>query len=295
MKYINLILLVFLLTSCKSDKREESVIETEDTEQLMPQDTDTIQMIEGDGNVMTKSISIEYKQKELIEKKDQRSEFQRLIKEKSYAIQQPDYTINFKYPQLDESLKASNRNFNEFINDYYVNIKKTVADIETSKLLCDSIEAINFREDRFIDYKIYIANDQLVSVLFYKENFYSGAMHPSYSFDCFNFDLNKGVFMRYEDFFNQGSEEELLTLINERIVDKIQNSELYYDCWELSASDFFESKNNFVINDNNLEFYFDDCVMCPSYTGSYSIELPLVDLLSVLKKSNSNLLMADKN
>lgn len=295
MKYINLILVVFLLTSCKSDKREESVIETEDTEQLMPQDTDTLQRIEGDGNVVTKSISIEYKQKELIEKKDQRSEFQRLITEKSYAIQQPDYTINFKYPQLDESLKASNRNFNEFINDYYVNIKKTVADIEASKLLCDSIEAINFREDRFIDYKIYIANDQLVSVLFYKENFYSGAMHPSYSFDCFNFDLNKGVFMRYEDFFNQGSEEELLTLINERIVDKIQNSELYYDCWELSASDFFESKNNFVINDNNVEFYFDDCVMCPSYTGSYSIELPLVDLLSVLKKSNSNLLMADKN
>lgn len=295
MKYLNLILVVLLFTSCKSDKREESVIETEDIEQVISKELDSLKRMKGDGNAVTKSISIEYKQKELIEKKDQRSEFEKLIINKSYEIQQPDYTINFKYPQLDESLNASNRNFNEFITDYYVNIKKTVSDIEASKILCDSIEAINFREDRFIDYKIYIVNDQLVSVLFYKENFYSGAMHPSYSFDCFNFDLNKGVFMKYEDFFNQGSEEELLILINERIVNKIQNSELYYDCWELSASDFFESKNNFVINDNHVEFYFDDCVMCPSYTGSYSIELPLVDLLSVLKKSNSNLLMVDKN
>ncbi|RXJ49445.1 RsiV family protein [Gelidibacter gilvus] len=295
MKYLNLILVVLLLASCKNDKREDSNLDIEDTEQTVPLATDTLQIGEGGINSLNRSVSIEFKQKELIEKRDQRSEFQKLIIDKTYQIQQPDYTINFKYPQLDETLKASNRNFNEFINDYYVNIKQTVSDIEASKMLCDSIEAINFREDRFIDYKIYIVNDQLVSVLFYKEDFYSGAMHPSYSFDCFNFDLNKGVFMTYEDFFNPGSEDELLRIMNDKIIEKIQNSELYYDCWELSPSDFFESKNNFVINDNQVEFYFDDCVMCPSYTGSYSIELPLVELLSVLKKSNANLLTLDKN
>ena len=131
-------------------------------------------------------------------------------------------------------------------------------------------------------------NDQLVSVLFYKENFYSGALHPSYSFDGFNFDLNRGVFMNYEDFFNQGSEEELVIIINEKINEKIGKGELYYDCWELSSDDFFESKNNFVLNDTYVEFYFDDCVMCPSYTGTYSIEVPLVELLSVLKKHDLN-------
>ncbi|HUH29031.1 RsiV family protein [Gelidibacter sp.] len=295
MKYLKLILVVLLFTSCKNDKREDNNLEIDDTEQAVPLAIDTLQIGEGGINSLNRAVSIEFKQKALIEKKDQRSEFQKLIIDKSYSIKQPDYTINFKYPQLDESYKATNRNFNEFIKDYYVNIKQTVSDIEASKMLCDSIEALNFREDRFIDYKIYIVNDQLVSVLFYKEDFYSGAMHPSYSFDCFNFDLNQGVFMNYEDFFNQGSEDELLTLINERIVKKIQNEELYYDCWELSPTDFFESKNNFVINDNQVEFYFDDCVMCPSYTGSYSIELPLVELLSVLKKSNANLLTFDKN
>lgn len=295
MKYLNLILVMLLFASCKSDQREDANLDVEETEQTAPSPTDTLQIGEGDIESLNRSVAIAFKQKELIEKKDQRSEFQKLIIDKTYEIEHPDYTINFKYPQLDETLHPTNRNFNEFINDYYVNVKKAVSEIEESKMLCDSIEASNFREDRFIDYKIYIVNDQLVSVLFYKEDFYSGAMHPSYSFDCFNFDLNKGAFMVYEDFFNPGSEDDLLRIINDKIVAKIQNSELYYDCWELSATDLFESKNNFVINDNHVEFYFDDCVMCPSYTGSYSIEIPLVELLSVLKKSNANLLTLDKN
>lgn len=286
MKCMYMSILILLFLSCKDDARQYPALDKEETEYEAALAEDTLQL--GDRDVLDRSISIEVKQKELIEKKDQRAEFQKLIFDKNYVIDQKDYSINFKYPLLNESVHASNGNFNEFISNYYVNIKKTISDIQASKMLCDSIEALEFREERFIDYKIYIINDQLLSVLFYKENFYSGAMHPSYSFDCFNFDLNKGVFMTYEDFFNQGSEDELLNIINEKIQEKIQNSELYYDCWALSASDFFESKNNFVLNDTYIEFYFDDCVMCPSYTGSYSIQLPLVDLLSVLKKSNSN-------
>ena len=287
MKYLYLVLVVLLFASCKNDKSKDANLDAEEIDQMTPDGTNTPQLGDKDFEAL-KSISIEVKQKELIEKKDQRSEFQKLIIDKKYEIEHPDYTINFKYPQLDESLKATNRNFNEFIKDYYVNVKKTISDINESKQLCDSVSAANFREERFIDYKIYIINDQLVSVLFYKESFYSGGMHPSYSFDAFNFDLNRGVFMKYEDFFNKGSEDELVALINEKITQKIKNSELYYECWEISDTDFFNAKNNFVINDNTVEFYFDDCVMCPSYTGSYSIELPLVELLSVLKKSNTN-------
>ncbi|MFC4401089.1 RsiV family protein [Mariniflexile soesokkakense] len=202
-----------------------------------------------------------------------------------------NYTINFNYPLLNDSYNRTNGNFNKFINDYYINITKIESDIMASKLLCDSIEAITFKEERFIDYKIYNVNDRLVSVLFYKENFYSGAMHPSYSFDCFNFDLIRGVFMKYEDFFTQGSEEELVEIINETINKQIGKGKMYYDCWEVSSDDFFISKNNFVFNDTYIEFYFDDCVICPSYTGTYSIELPLTDLRSVLKKYGLNSLI----
>src|SRR5690606_13553691 len=98
MKYLNLILVVLLLASCKNDKRVDNNLDIEDTEQPAPLATDTLQIGEGGINSLNRSVSIEFKQKELIEKKDQRSEFQKLIIDKTYQIQQPDYTINFKYP-----------------------------------------------------------------------------------------------------------------------------------------------------------------------------------------------------
>lgn len=288
MKYIYIILLVLLFSNCKKDKPQEGILDMDAAEQLEPLIEDTLQSTDPDIAPLNRSISIEIKQKNLIKKKDEREELQKLIIDKREEIDTKEYTINFKYPLLNESFKPTHRNFNEFITQYYANLKETELDILESKLLCDSIAAANFREERFIDYKIYSVNDQLVSVLFYKENFYSGAMHPSYTFDCFNFDLNRGVFMTYEDFFVKGSEDELLGIINNNINQKIRSGNMYYECWELSLDDLFLNKNNFVLNDEYAEFYFDDCIICPSYTGTYSIKLPLVDLLSVLKKYDLN-------
>jgi len=284
MKHLSLIALILILISCKNDK----IIDKKDNEIFNPVVKDHTKTEDLDIKSIDKSIKIEQKQKQFIEKKDESEALEELIIDKHYLVEKKDYNINFKYPLLNESYKPANRNFNEFISDYYVNITKTESDILESKLLCDSIEAKTFREERLIDYKIYNVNDRLVSVLFYKENFYNGAMHPSYAFDCFNFDLDRGVFMAYEDFFIQGSEEELVGIINETINEKIGKGDMYYDCWEVSSDDFFTSKNNFVLNDSFVEFYFDDCVICPSYTGTYSIELPLTDLLSVLKKYDAN-------
>ena len=286
MKYLYLILLFLFLSNCKHDSRQEPTIEIEtieDTEHIQPIIDDSVEPSDRDIKKLEKTISIEVKQNALIIKKDTRDEFQKLITDKRYVMNSNDYTINFNYPILDESLNPSNVNFNNFITNEYVNVAKTIIDIENSILLCDSIAVENIREERFIDYKIYIINDQLVSVLFYKENFYSGAMHPTYTFDCFNFDLNNGNFMTYDDFFIEGSENDLLEIIN----DKIRSEDTSTDCWELTLDDFSESKNNFVLNETYIEFYFDDCVICPSYAGTYSIKLPLVDILIVLKKSNA--------
>ncbi len=288
MKYLSILLVVFILFSCKDDNRQKDIEDFQQTEDNKGSIGDSLSVKNSDFNTLDRSISIEIKQKELIEKKDERDELKNLIIDKKYVVNHKDYNINFKYPLLNESLKPTHRNFNDFMNDYYVNVAKTIADIKENKSLCDSITASKFREERFIDYKIYNVNDQHVSVLFYKENFYSGALHPSYTFECFNFDLNKGVFMNYEDFFIQGSEDELLAIINNKINEQIQKGNLYYDCWQIPSYEFFDAKNNFVINDTYIEYYFDDCVMCPSYTGTYSIQLPIVSLLPVLKKSNSN-------
>ncbi|NND63691.1 MAG: DUF3298 domain-containing protein [Flavobacteriaceae bacterium] len=286
MKY-SLILVIFLsLWSCKkdTDKTDAELLEEVPvavSEDSIPQDREDIDL--------EKQQSIEIKQQKLIEKEDEKDELQELIISKNYLKEADEYTIDFKYPLLNENIKPSYINFNEYIKDYYVDITGTEASIlEDKALFCDTIRANQYREKRKIDYKIYNLNDQLVSVLFYKENFYSGTLHPTYTFDCMNFDLNRSVFMNYEDFFIEGSEEDLRKILNDILVSKVESGEMYYDCWEISEDDFFEYKDNFVLDDESVEYYFDDCVICPSYTGSYSIVIPLEELLPVLKRYEVN-------
>lgn len=238
--------------------------------------------------VFEKAASLKLKQNALIAMKDDRSKLQELIIEKKYHKKTASYSLDFTYLLLNESLNPTNANFNEYINENYVDILGTEKEILTSKQLCDSIQSDRFNEKRYIDYKVYNLNEQLISVVFYKENFYAGTLHPTYSFDCMNFDLNKGVFMNYEEFFREGSEDEFTDILNEEIRKKIQKGDMYYDCWEVSNDDFFDYKNNFVINDTDVEFYFDDCIMCPSYTGSYAIKIPIDNLLPVIKKHSDN-------
>lgn len=273
---------MFLL-SCKTDTKPKKT-ETLETKISAIDSTTTT---EPDLNT-NKSIAIELKQKTLIKKKDERQTLEKLITEQSFLKQKDDYTLNFTYPVLNEKINNKYENFNSYINDYFLDISGTEASILESKQNCDSITLKNFKETRLINYKIYNVNNDLISVVFYKENFYSGAMHPSYSFNCINFDLNRGVFMVYKDFFLENSEEEFNNIINEEITSKINEGELYYECWELTPDDFLNNKNNFVLNETYVEYYLDDCIMCPSYTGSYSVKIPLVKLLSVLKKHELN-------
>lgn len=289
MKILISLLLVLSLVACKDDPKEfiPEIIDTdlEETQEVLPDET-TIYKQDVE---LKKQKSIQIKQKELKEKEDEKEQLLELVNEKNYVKEEDLFTIDFRYPQLNEGLKASYVNFNEYVNDYYVDITGTEAGIlEANELICDTIPTNQFQEKRFIDYKMYILNDKLVSVLFYKENFYSGTLHPTYSFDCMNFDLTRSVFMNYEDFFIEGSEEESRAILNAVITSKINEGDMYYDCWEISEDDFFEYKDNFVLDDYCIEYYFDDCVVCPSYTGSYSVRVPLEDLLPVLKRYNVN-------
>lgn len=239
-----------------------------------------------------KQISIKLKQETLVKANDDKDDLKDLVIEKSYQRKEKDYILDFKYPLLNEGLKKSHANFNEYITEDYVDISGTVKDIKDTRLVfCNTIEGLNSRDKRQISYKIYNLNKELISVLFYKENFYSGAMHPSYTFDCINFNLNKGVFMTYEDFFVKGSEDEFIEILNNAVKANVTKEKTYADCWQISEDDFLKYKNNFVINDDVIEYYFDDCVVCPSYTGSYSIKIDLKEITPFIKKHNFNPLL----
>lgn len=286
MKYLLSLILFFSIVSCKNDVQKANDIESEPTfeESIELDSTKVVNDPE-----LRKEEHIIIKRESLVEKKDDKEELEKLVVSKTFKKDEDLYLIDFKYPYLNENIKESYRNFNEYLEDSYMDLNGVEASIlEDKELYCDTLRINRFREKRIVDYKIYNLNEQLISVLFYKENYYSGTLHPSYTFDCLNFDLERSVFMNYEDFFNEGSEEEMKKIINEVLSEKINSGDIYYDCWEISFDDFFEYKDNFVVDDQKVEYYFDDCVICPSYTGTFSVEIPLEKLLPVLRRYKLN-------
>lgn len=284
MKKTLLLLAIVLLIGCKNDQKNKDIQEDLDSLQRSP---DSLRVSDRELDLQFQQ-KFDLKRRELVDKKDQKEELGNLVISKSFYKQGDWYVMDFKYPYLNENVKPSYENFNEYIGKYYLDPKGVEKQILEDKRLCDSLGIPKQNERRLVDYKIFNLNDRLISLLFYKENHYTGTKLPAYTFETLNFDLERSVFMNYEDFFNEGSEEELRDILNEVLVQKIRSGEMYYDCWAISDDDFFDAKNNFVINDDLVEFYFDDCVICPSYTGTYSIAIPLKNLMPVLRKYKKN-------
>lgn len=287
--FITSIIVSALFISCKQDTSEKELPENSMESPISKTiATDTISEKPVDRD-LKKLEGISIKQNELKTKPDEREALETLVIEKKLTKEDDLFTLKFTYPLLNEKINPAYRNFNQYITEQYVDVVGTEASIlEDAELICDSIRANRFHEVRTIDYKIYNLNDKHISILFYKENFYARTLHPSLSFTCLNYDLNNATFLKYEDIFTTGSEETLRAILNDEITRQIAAGDLYYDCWELSSEDFFQYKNNFVLHDTYAEFYFDDCIVCPSYTGTYSVHVSLEKLLPVLRNySNS--------
>ena len=287
MKFFFPIIILIFFVGCKNDTTKTENIN--ENERLVQEPVNSIRTNEIDLDLQIKTLNL--KRRELIEKKDEKEELENILISKSFLKKGDWYTLDFKYPYLNEKIKPQFENFNEHISKYYTNLKGVEKQILEEQRLCDSLGIEKVNEKRIVDYKIHNLNDKLISVLFYKENHYTGAAHAAYTFQTLNFDLEKAAFLNYEDFFNDGSEEELREILNELLKEKINSGEMFYDCWAISADDFFTFKNNFVINDYMVEYYFDDCVICPSYTGTYSIKIPLKNLMPVLRRNEKNPLL----
>ncbi|WP_299189312.1 DUF3298 domain-containing protein [uncultured Aquimarina sp.] len=232
----------------------------------------------------TKSTKVE----RLMSTKDDEHKLQRLVIDKQFYKAEDVYILDYKYPYLNENMDENNSVFNDFLTENYLNIEATENEILEDKVLfCDSLAIGRCMDKRIIDYKIYTVKRHLISVLLYKENYYSGMKHSTYMFECLNYDIENHEFLYYDDFFVDNSESELLSIINTVISDGINSGDLYYECWQLSKEDFRVYKNNFVITEDVIKFYFDDCIICPSYTGTYAIEILINDVIHLIKKYNN--------
>ena len=297
-----LLFLFFLIVtiSCKNKKDAEipasqnkPEVSTPDHPEIQNMITDTVAVFSEENLELDREKTKPIKRQRLIQAEDDKVQLEKLVISKSFYKEEDLYILDYKYPYLNENLDPGYANFNDFMTENYLNIEATENEILEDKFIyCDSLGVAKCMDKRVIDYKIYSVNDQMISVLLYKENYYAGMKNSTYMFESLNFDLRKYMFNYFKDFFIPGSEKELFTIINETIREGINNGDLYMDCWELSQGDFQVYKNNFVINDDVVEFYFDDCIICPSYTGTYSIEIPIKKIMHLIKKYNDEPLIS---
>lgn len=273
------IALLFAVASCKNEQ-PSTPVETEKTPQeLVVEQTDTTTtdtLVEADKDIILNQLN----RINLEKSPDDSQDLSDYLESKNMRLDQDQYLLDFDYPYLLESANTKFAAFNEYLAQEIVNTEAITAQIlEDRELLCDSLRAETFREKRYIDYKIYNTQMRLLSVLFYKENFYTGAVKPAFSYQTVNFDLEQEKRLVYEDVFVENSEEGVYFIINAAIDQAMDSGQLHYDCFPLSKEDFTYYKHNFVIDSEFLTYYFDDCSICPAYIGSYSIAIPLVKLI----------------
>lgn len=215
---------------------------------------------------------------------DSRKTIEEIITTKSFYKKEKNYIIDYKYPHLDVSSNPSFKNFNDFISNNYlstdVSVKNTLNEI---KLKCDLGYNSSERHKRLLNYKIY-SQENIFSILLYKANHYINDNQSSYMFKALNFDPKKAEFITYNNIFKDGSEIDMLNVVNETLTDYKKSEPQYEECWQLDLDTFQQYKNNFVINHNTVKFYFDDCIICPIYSGSYAVEIPRSKISNLFKK-----------
>lgn len=299
MKTLMILLCLILIYNCKnpSPQKKSSHQNNEYTNSLQKDIIpDTVAFLDEEILELTTEKIKPLKRQKLLTAYDDKAQLSTLVIAKQFYKEEDLYILDYKYPFLNENLNEGYASFNNFLTENYLNIEATENEILEDKFIyCDSLGMGRCMDKRVIDYKIYSVNEELISILLYKENYYSGMKHSTYMFECLNYDLTNYSFKHFQDFFASGSETKIFETINTIIKEQINSGELYLDCWELSPGDFQAFKNNFVINDDYVEYYFDDCIICPSYTGTYSIKIPIKELTHLIKKHNSNPLIGSIN
>jgi len=203
-----------------------------------------------------------------------------IVVSKELIVTEDLYELNFRYPYLDSEHSSV---FNTYIADRYLNLEKIANQIlDDKEQQCNVFKGACDKDLKYLDFAVFSLQEELLSVVLYEENYYAGAAHATYRFDCLNFDLNKGKLLRFNDIFIDKADHFVFLKLNQKIQELRGLGELFYECWELDKANFLNYKNNFVVNEDTIRYYFDDCVICPSFTGAYFVDLPINDLIPFL-------------
>lgn len=280
-----LIITLLTITACKTDKKPQLKNQTIELE-VHPIDSVIENQNELDAVELRKN---DLKIAPIKNGADDTKIIETYLQHKQYYNETSVSIVDFCYPYLDEQYNPKFEIFNTYINTNLLKFPEIEKNSHKNhELLCDTITNTPNRTHRIAEYKVFSQSQNHLSILFYLENHYAHTKTAYYTFETINFDLANGQLLNFKNYFNKGSIEDVLSVINSEINSAIQNGDLFYECFEVSLDDFLIAKNNFVINDNSMIFYFNDCVMCPAFVGSYNIEISLEKLKPFLKKNGHN-------
>lgn len=268
MKNLSFILVFFFVLSCKESTKEPDLPEEKN-----------VRVNREDLDIQRRREFFDLKRLEIVGKEDHKTSAENFVVSKSLKNEK----IDFEYPFLNENLNPDFKKFNQYISDKFLDLESEVHQFSMEERPCDIERNPDEIENRIINYKFYRPEKDLISVLFYIENHSVRAAHPSYSFQTVNFRTKNGTVLKYEDFFKENSEEDFRMILNEILSEKINEGEMFYDCHEISSEDFISYKSNFIVREDFIEFFFDDCIICPSYTDTFSVEIPFSKLEGFLK------------
>ncbi|WP_299431416.1 RsiV family protein [uncultured Aquimarina sp.] len=271
MKNLICISLATILLSCNT-------ISNDSNHKLIEEDAKTV--------LISHNLSKEKSDYWLVKK--QEAPLNDFVSTKTFYKKENSLILDYKYPHLDEQFNPLFSNFNSFIKRNYLKTETSILQVlYNDDLSCDPLFKDAERKRRNLDYKVYTKNSHFLSVLLYKTNYYDDDRHNSFMFKGLNYNVKTGTFVTYNDLFENNSEKFLLFKLNQELQARIVGQDSFNDCWEFTKNTFEVFKNNFVVDSDHIKFYFDDCTVCPTYSGNYFLEIPIEELSSILRAQNS--------
>ncbi|MFY9225128.1 MAG: DUF4163 domain-containing protein [Blastocatellia bacterium] len=114
------------------------------------------------------------------------------------------YSFNLTYPQIQGSNQPNVEKFNQ---EVAAKVQKIYQEFKTDTSESETPPYVDLEASSYYDgyYLIEFASKDLISVVFYSESYYLGAVHPNTSVMAFNFNLNTGQEIKLEDLFLKNS------------------------------------------------------------------------------------------
>lgn len=151
---------------------------------------------------------------------------------------------------------------------------------EWSQTTASSIDASSFYDSRNTRIDSIVGIFMIVSTDSYS---YLGGAHGSYYIKYTNIDVNTGEVVTEDKLYNKGYNNKLVKLIQKKIKERNNSSNLDDQISLLVKLTEIEANNNFYFSDKGITYVYNQYEIAPYSEGVVKIFLPYVEVLPLIK------------